>query len=451
MKYVHNYDKRHLKAGQEYLNVPLFSQICSTRIMANNSSSDFQRKEEIQTVPLLLQKGSRVINVTTFVNKKSLIRHQNAKHSGMTYACGTCGKIFEYIGHRTRHKKICNLGPKQFDCNICGKRCATEGGLRRHQENHQGPSKSTTKKAPKRKIEDPAPVSSTKRSTPFPKPRKYFRCRKCVEVFENRHNLWVHGMHQHYQVGGSLQPMPWGPNLAPWENENGTVDEALREVYETAEPIILEEHRPEPVVSTYNFPIDNGISIQQLMQFTEDIYRREQHAFHLNLVFGIILQNRETLSYRYFQPYNNYTVLDTPIYISRREDLRKLFLRLSRMDITTHLLRNRPDTKWIPVLLTNVVFTIYSTHYPLGIGIVPDYLRNHHGIVPLEVNKHTGQKYDDSLCALRCLAVHRGYDVKSVEGAAHEYYKQWSNDDITFFQGISFYEFPKFEELFKST
>ncbi|KAJ8311823.1 LOW QUALITY PROTEIN: hypothetical protein KUTeg_010636 [Tegillarca granosa] len=195
--------------------------------------------------------------------------------------------------------------------------------------------------------------------------------------------------------------MPWGPYPAPWENKNGTVDEALREF------------------------------IQQLMQFTEDISRREQHVFRLNLVFGVILQHRETLSYKYVRPYNNYTVLDTPIYISKTEDLRKL---------------NRPDTKSIPVLLTNVVFTIYSTHYPLGIGIVPDYLRNHHAIVPLE---HTGQNYNNSLCAFRCLAAHRGYDVKCLEGAAHEHNKQWSSDDITFFQGISFYEFPKFEETFQ--
>ncbi|KAJ8314770.1 hypothetical protein KUTeg_006920 [Tegillarca granosa] len=430
-------------------------------IMANNSNSDFQGEEEIQTVKY--KSTDIVTNVVklgllcdqcdkVFKHQKDLTRHQKAKHSGVTFPCTTCGKTFPYVGDRTRHEKTCKPGVKAFDCNICGKRCATEGGLRRHQEVHQGTLKPTTKKAPKRKNEDPAPAVSKKKFVTSPKmknPKKSFRCRKCVEVFDNRHDLWVHGMRQHYQVGGGLQPMPWGPNPAPWENENGTVDEALREVYETAEPIILEEHRPGPVVSTYNFPIDNGISIQQLMQFTEDIYRREQHAFRLNLVFGVILQNRETSSYRYFRPYNNYTVLDTPIYISRREDLRKLFSRLSGMDITTHLLRNRPDTKWIPVLLTNVVFTIYSTHYPLGSGILPDYLRNNHAIVPLEVNKNTGQKYEDSHCAFRCLAIHRGYDVKSLEGPAREYYNQWSKDDITFFKGISFYEFPKFEETFQ--
>ncbi|KAJ8319270.1 hypothetical protein KUTeg_004361 [Tegillarca granosa] len=377
--------------------------------VANNNSTDLQGEEEIQTVGFRCDQCEK-----SYKTKDNLTRHMKAKHSGVTFPCTTCGKTFPYVGDRTRHEKTCKPGPKAFDC---GKRSCT--------------------------------CFINKEIHSLPKPRKSFRCRKCVEVFDNRHDLWVHGMRQHYQVGGGLQPMPWGPNPAPWENENGTVDEALREVYETAEPIILEEHHPGPVVSNYNFPIDNGISIQQLMQFTEDIYRREQHAFRLNLVFGVILQNRETLSYRYFRPYNNYTVLDTPIYISRKEDLRKLFLRLSRMDITTHLLRNRPDTKWIPVLLTNVVFTIYSTHYPLGSGIVPDYLRNNHAIVPLEVNKQTGQKYDDSLCAFRCLAVHRGFDVKCLEGAAHEYYKQWSNDDITFFQGISFYEFPKFEETFQ--
>ncbi|KAJ8299810.1 hypothetical protein KUTeg_023870 [Tegillarca granosa] len=77
-----------------------------------------------------------VICDKTFENKKSLIRHKRAKHSGVTYPCSTCGKTFEYVGHITHHERACNPGPKQFDCNICGKRYATEGGLRRHQEVH---------------------------------------------------------------------------------------------------------------------------------------------------------------------------------------------------------------------------------------------------------------------------------------------------------------------------
>lgn len=64
-------------------------------------------------------------------------------------------------------------------------------------------------------------------------------------------------MRQHYQVGGALQNMPWGENQPPWEREDGTVDTDLRDVYETNEPIILARDEPGPIVSTYNFPVDN--------------------------------------------------------------------------------------------------------------------------------------------------------------------------------------------------
>jgi hypothetical protein len=323
---------------------------------------------------------------------------------------------------------------------------------------HQKPPMTTHQK------QKTGPVASTPTTTKSSnQPRKepgpsVYRCHQCSETFENREEHYVHRMRTHYQIGGGgLQARPWGDNSPPWEMEDGTVNQPLWDNYEANTPYILEQHRPGPVQSFYNFPIENDVTVDQLMRFSEEIYRRQQHAFRINLTFGVILRNRETGEYRYFIPLTNKTAMENPVYISKSTDLRRLRLRLSRLDLTTELLRNRPDTKWIPVLITNVLFFVYSTHYPVGTGVVlPDYLLRKDSLYPLVKNRNTGKAYKDDLCTFRCLALHRGYDIKSIDGAARAYYQQWvefkrlekEEEDEEEVHVVSLEEFPEFEAQF---
>jgi len=218
-------------------------------------------------------------------------------------------------------------------------------------------------------------------------------------------------MQRHYEhVGGALQPQPWGRNeVAPWDG-----DDALREVYEANAPLILQQHHQGPISSVFNYTISNNLSLNQLLGFADDIYQLQQRAFRLNLVFGVILQHRETGEYRYFVPYNNNGIFERPLYISRRADLLRFRRQLETKHILTELLRQRPDTKWIPVLVTNVHFVVYETFYPLGQGILHDYLNKMDSLYPLVKNRHTGKTYKDNLSAFRCLALHCGHDIKSL-------------------------------------
>ena len=150
-------------------------------------------------------------------------------------------------------------------------------------------------------------------------------------------------MRQHYQVGGALQRRPWNDDNAPWVRDGQ--DDSLREVYEANAPLILEPHHFCPLRSVYNFPIDNDITLVQQMGYANEIYTTGQRAFRLNIVFGTILQHRESGVYRFLVPYNNNGIFERPFYISRRSDLNSLRLRLRRIDIITELLRQRPNTK----------------------------------------------------------------------------------------------------------
>ncbi len=73
---------------------------------------------------------------------------------------------------------------------------------------------------------------------------------------------------------------------------------------------------------------------------------------------------------------------------------------------------------------------------------------NKDSLYPLVKSQQTAKPYDDDLCAFRCLALHRGHEIRCIEGPALEYFRQWcefrgSSD------GISYDEFPDFEDLFE--
>lgn len=268
-------------------------------------------------------------------------------------------------------------------------------------------------------------------------------------------------MNEHFQVGeGGLQARPWGNGTPPWE-EGGRVDHRLKEVYESNIPIILRRHQEGTVCSVYNFPIDNQFSVGEIMQAANEIYDRQNRAFRLNLEFGLILIHTETNEYRYFKPYHNQEVFQRPIYVSQRNHLNRLQQRMQRFNITDYILRQRPDTKWKPYLITNVRIVIYHLNFVLGNAaiILPPHISQSKSIVKL-TNDRRGQTYTDNLCAFRCLAVHQGYYPTGLDSRTNVLFQQWVlfqkahqkevNSNPKTFPGITLNEIIYFEKCFKT-
>lgn len=57
--------------------------------------------------------------------------------------------------------------------------------------------------------------------------------------------------------------------------------------------------------------------------------------------------------------------------------------------------------------------------------------------------------YQDQLCAFRCLALHRGHDIKSVDGPAKDLYLEWMEHARSEPNEVTFQDFPDFESLFE--
>ena len=68
---------------------------------------------------------------------------------------------------------------------------------------------------------------------------------------------------------------------------------------------------------------------------------------------------------------------------------------------------NRPNTKWSYDFTKAVYVKVILDRHPLflGLGRLPDWLRNKHGVLSLDT-------YDDNLCLFRCIAVHQGAHIR---------------------------------------
>ena len=90
-------------------------------------------------------------------------------------------------------------------------------------------------------------IMSYHSSVAFSEPSTHssFRYRRCSRSFENRRNLYLHGMQEHYQVGSALQLHPWNNANTPLIREGE--DQQQREIYNANAPLILEPHKLGPV------------------------------------------------------------------------------------------------------------------------------------------------------------------------------------------------------------
>jgi hypothetical protein len=302
-----------------------------------------------------------------FCSKFSLTRHKNVckRKNNTKYTCIECSKTFQYKKNLTNHLKI-HISTPLF-------KFSQIGAGNQNKEKH-----------------------------------RYIHCHQCSTIFENKRDLYKHYMLNHQQIGGQqLQPTPWGEELQPPWVIDGVEDQDYKDTYNMHAPLILQNHKISPLTSTYNFPITNNVNLATIMEHIKYIYGQENKTFKINFSFGFILRHIETNRYRYYKPYTNQCALRYPFLISDRNDFKKFEKEVDDLDILNHILLQRENTKYKPILITNVVYYTYSElEHTLGDGLIlPNYIKYKKCIVSLHKNAKY-LPYDDHLCFFRCLSYH---------------------------------------------
>ena len=362
------------------------------------------------------------------------------------HLCVECDINFSHKQHLERHIKTKHSeGMETLQHCQCGYSTKRADNLKRHQHS------CISKKRKSSSCVDPLPEKVSKMDVGY-------RCCTCNLPFQDRSMLYKHQHLEHQSGRGEdLQQPPWESEgtRAPWEDEEGNVDQELQETYQMHEDAILAPHTMGEMTSTYNFPVDNELSLEQLTEQVEFIYAQQDTSFRINFSVGLILQNTETGRYRFFRAHQNGSLFQRPLRISNREALEHVEAHMGTLNLPDYLLRQRDDTKSVPVLLVNVLWTVTKTGYPLGApSQLPDYIKKSKAIVPMDKNpKVRNVLYKDNLCAFRCLAYHQEKSTQSTEKLfllwkkyAGKRGKKWKSKT---FPGITLDELLDFEDCFK--
>ena len=179
------------------------------------------------------------------------------------------------------------------------------------------------------------------------------------------------------------------------------------EVVQEFDPIHnLPEEPPEVVEGRRTLEIKfdrfGGLNLESSIadQINRSIEERVRSRFKLEITSWIQLQNTEDGS---MMDWYNRELGESPWFetlvaarewVSRQEEA-----RLANPD--------RPNTKWSYELTKSVYVKAILDRHPLflGLGQLPDWLRNKRGVLSLDT-------YDDNRCLFRCIAVHWGAHVR---------------------------------------
>ncbi|KAL4226296.1 hypothetical protein ACF0H5_014279 [Mactra antiquata] len=376
-----------------------------------------------------------------FSTKSNCLRHEalcsgaKVKKTDIT-SCGKCSKSFSDYRNKLRHEKKCGTTKKcktaNFQCTKCKTQFQTVRELLRHEResSHNQPGSSGEKEAsPHRNKNSNNNNRNNNNNNSNNKTEQKPLCKLCGERFESNKERYIHRMTVHEQsVSIRTREDPWSARgqMPPWINEDGSENESLRCVYDQHRHLILRDSVQEgQVTTTYNLPVSNLSNVNQLMDQVDTIFLNSQTSFKINLSFGLILQNIVNHNYRYFSPHFTDGLFLFPQAINNREDVERLRSRLAALDLSSYFQKQKPNSKWKPVAITNVLFVVYKTSFPLGLSQpLPAYIKNSKSIVSFEKNPRSGQMYTDNLCFFRCLAFHKSKNIKC-ERLTHGLHQKW--------------------------
>ncbi|KXJ22829.1 Zinc finger and SCAN domain-containing protein 22 [Exaiptasia diaphana] len=366
----------------------------------------------------------------TFSRKDNLKRHMKVHQKEQKHQCVRCGKKFSRRDYLVKHQKVHekHVVDREFKCNNCGQTFSSVGELRSHLKSAHLSTKET-QKAEKRKRsqgDDQSKNTDSKR-------------RRANSSSVNK------GASSSWQSDSMFMP----PNVII-PNSDQQIRNMINQHWSE---IRTRQSRRNRLQDWYNFRLES-YDRQVFHQYLQQILADQTTVFWLNMSFGFVLRNTETGDLQYYHAsHNNHRVFDKPFLIGNVRDIDRVADTIHELDIAEWVKQQRPNSKWVVDVITNVTFFVSKIRdHPIGrSGLLPEYIMNNRGLIALDCKDKTGEPYDDHLCFFRCLALHNGSHVSSLEGDTKTLFERYlqSFPQNEGFQGIKLEDLPELEKVFQ--
>ena len=106
----------------------------------------------------------------------------------------------------------------------------------------------------------------------------------------------------------------------------------------------------------YNFEIKGQLN--NIKNFVNDIFQRQNKPFKINLAFGYVLQSVAEEKYKFFHPSNNNSFLPQPKLIQTDKDKDDLIELCNPESITDFVYKSRFASSWVVHSIVCVTFRL---------------------------------------------------------------------------------------------
>ena len=190
------------------------------------------------------------------------------------------------------------------------------------------------------------------------------------------------------------------------------------------------------------------------------VFEKAETRFKIQASNGFILRktnetdddDEDGETYRYFHACeNNAALFDAPQHIHNQNDFDTFVNELTEKDHLEIARQERPNSKFTVEKIVNTSFYIYSLpDFPMGSDDtpLPSYFYHCRGLRVLRKDWN-GKSYNDQKCFFRCLALHKGAKLQSLERKSQILLKKYMRKTRKArFEGIKLSELDECEKIF---
>ena len=230
-----------------------------------------------------------------------------------------------------------------------------------------------------------------------------YKCKVCHAEFTGFFTLRQHKNTQHgTQIGFGASNIDLGDKVGDVD------DQSMREELQSCRHFQVDSGIQKGRHSVFNFAIKNLIA-QVIEEKLDRVLDKIKCVAKPNLALGFILKNIEDGKFRYFYAHENNTLLEQSKRVSNKDDMAKLKEFLKKTDVIESCTKERSNTKWRFIKLTNLtIFAALLRDIPMGCKdvVLPESLVKNHSVNCLTYEQNTKKPYEDNLCLFRELALH---------------------------------------------